>query len=114
MKYTPEQRAQIAESFRLARNEIARGLQYYICHALRFRRDARPGDVPALRIIQRRMGVGNNGYVRSRTQGTLTGKAYALSEWLVDHHIVPRYPGSRAMRRYRLRWLDALIKEFSE
>lgn len=100
MKYTKQERKQIASAFRDARELIASDDERYICYALGG--VCLEGAEEALQIVQERLDQPKN---------------FTLTDWLhrvhgIDTSFVDDY--EEQMRLYRLRWLDALIKEFSE
>ncbi len=109
MNYTPDLRAGIAKAFRYAREEIQSGRQHYICHALWYA----PGwPVGALAVVQQRMGASRSGVVTRPCGQAIGVKHYSLDEWLADRGIGDGARTRYNVRKYRLRWLDALIKEF--
>lgn len=100
MKYTKQQRKQIAAAFREARKVIASDDERYICYALG--EICLDGAENAIQVVQERLDQ---------------PKMLTLADWLlrvhgIDAGFVDDY--AEQMRLYRLRWLDALIKEFSE
>ena len=99
-------RTEIADAFRVARQSIANNPTGFICNALPFRTEA--GEA-AERIIHERMG-----YVERGPSGYSEGP-FTLQAWLRLHgHWLGTEPvPSQIMQAYRLRWLDALIEEFS-
>lgn len=110
--YTKEQRAALVADFTRARRLIAAGAGRYICHALHTTR--------AVRIIQARMGFSQRSNCLRRPNGcTVWRSGYTLQQWLLDHkHIEQRHFShwkelDNETRKFRLRWLDHLIKEFS-
>lgn len=100
-------RKRIATAFDHARSAIAGGREFYICHVLeRYKFNDLDAAKAAIRIIHTRMGRPPSGSGVARDN-------FALEDWLRRRgHAVP-WSGSPEMREYRLRWLDALIKEFS-
>lgn len=98
MKYTKQQRMEIAEAFRAARKIVDSGAEDFICVALQVS-DARYSS-EARHIISSRIHPYDT-----------------LNTWLMKNHRPSRRHSrmnGAQMRLYRLRWLDALIKEFSE
>lgn len=93
---TKTERQQIAEAFRAARARIKAGQNSAICLALQD--SGHEARNAARRVVQRRI-----------------GKRLYVYQWLIDVAKVPHdlitYENLRA---YRLRWLDALIEEFSK
>lgn len=95
-------RAEIANAFRIAREGIASHEDTYICNAL-------PGTdagEQAKSIIHERMGP------VPADVGCRSG--YAVWHWLDAQGVDMDAFDDHAMRQYRLRWLDALIEEFSK
>lgn len=99
-------RKQIAAAFRIARKSIANNPTGFICNALPFTTEA---GKAAERIIHERMG-----YVERGPSGYSEGP-FTLQSWLRlhGHWLELEYVPSHIMQAYRLRWLDALIEEFS-
>lgn len=104
MKYTKEQRLEIAEAFRDAQKRIQSRHNTYICFALR--------DCCAKAKKEA------TGVVRSKMN--VNDETFSLEGWLLKHSIAKHswiYGTEEAreqMRLYRLRWLDALIEEFGK
>lgn len=101
MKYTKEQRLAIANAFRKAKRNLSR--HTYICWAL----EAQKGEGA---IIAKRE-------VLSRLNAPY--ESYSLEKWLMDmgirqYSIIQDMHEHKQLRLYRLRWLDALIEEFSK
>jgi hypothetical protein len=94
------QRKQIAKAFCVARQQIARGTHSYVCHAL----PATVGGAAAKKVVEARLAG------CTTVAGWLSQKASPRVSW---HLTVIALESGRNMREYRLRWLDALIKEFS-
>ena len=98
MNYTKQQRMEIAEAFRAARKIVDSGAEDFICCALQIS-DARY-SIEARHIISSRI----------KPYGT-------LNDWLKRNYEPSEshsHKNGRQMRLYRLRWLDALIEEFSK
>lgn len=106
MRYSRKQRREIANAFRDAYQEIEQYDEVYICHALT--------NSAAIHIIETRMGKTQGGWVRRPCGERKRAMLYSLDDWLYDRGFSRRKLDSGNMREYRLRWLDALIKEFSE
>lgn len=95
----PKKRKQIAEAFRAAKRSLERKGYGYICVELD--RVRAPGAAAAKRIIAERMeAVDNIDY-------------FSLETWLlINDNAKTKHITPDNMLAYRLRWLDALIKEF--
>ena len=103
-------RTQIADAFRIARQSIANNPTGFICNSLPLTTEAGKAGKAAERIIHERMG-----YIERGPSGGSEGP-FTLQSWLRLHgHWQGIEPvPSRIMQAYRLRWLDALIEEFSK
>lgn len=104
--FTRAQRLAIASEFRVARRALQQGKADWICGALRFRRGCSPATTHHARgIIVDRM-----------THGYRVEYAPAfVTTWLRDHDPDLYAQLSRTLNgftKYRIAWLDALIKEF--
>lgn len=98
-------RKRIATAFDYAHSVIAGGREFYICHVLeRYKVTDSDAAKAAIQIIDTRMGDPPPGVPRAN---------FSLDEWLDMRGYRNRGYGSPEMREYRLRWLDALIEEFS-
>lgn len=109
-KYTKEQRAQIAEAFRVTRDNLGRRTRY-ICITLQDYKP--PGWDLARGIIEQRLG--NHVSVRS----WLDGNSGRCPGWPSVDDDVPNRAAvheirSRLANKYRILWLNSLIKEFSK
>lgn len=97
---TPNYNQMVADCFRDARNRVADGSQEFICNALD--KGNRPGSERAKNIIRQRLMPGSH-------------KFDTINSWLLRNEIgtpVDRM-NEDLVREFRIRWLDALIKEFS-
>lgn len=99
MNYTKQQRMEIAAAFRDAKVLIESGIQTYICCALQ--NVVANDGLLAKNVIRQRLG--NDYHTLNSWLRDVAGVSWRLTEH-----------SDRQMRLYRLRWLDALIKEFSE
>lgn len=97
MKYTKQERKQIAAAFKRAKRDIANCRHEFICVALEWAEMS--GSENAIDVIDDRL-----------------CQYDTLNSWVRAHaKASPEVSGeTEQMRLYRLRWLDALIKEFSE
>ena len=93
---------QIAKAFKKARVHIENDDHQFICHTLycpEYKSSRKSSLDKAKEIIRQRMG--HNG---------------TLNDWVwvnIFNTAPETYPSDEDMKAYRLRWLDALIKEFS-
>lgn len=103
MKYTKQQRAQIADAFRAAKKILWKGtgsklpssMHRYICLAINQSGGFFAGPM-ARKIVMQRL-----------------GKHSYLGQWLIEQGVPRVLQTDRRMQQHRHAWLDSLIKEFS-
>ena len=97
-KYTPEERKQIVSALKYAKRKLSRTTQDDLAHHICFALSTSDGAKMARFVIMERL-----------------ARAVSVPNWLHRRGLinVTRYDKT-IVQSYRHRWVDALIKEFSE